>query len=66
MSCYLLKEEKREELKLAPDLKYIKTNRIQLEKNKITNLFFKHPKRKIMLFEAHFYMLSCPMLILEA
>ena len=29
-----------------------------MEKNKITNLFFKHPKRKIMLFEAHFYMLS--------
>ena len=36
----MLKEEKREELKLAPDLKYIKTNRIQMEKNKITNLLF--------------------------
>lgn len=66
MSYYLLKEGGGRGTKTCPGLKSIKTNRIQMEKNKIPNLFFKHPQRKIMLFEAHFYMLSCPMLILEA
>lgn len=36
-----------------------------MENSKISNLSFKHPKGKKMLFEAHFYML-CPMLILKA